>query len=131
MIKTTITMQVNAKELSRIVQMYPKRAKAIVDKFAIDVQADEKKNTHNYGGSHRDTGAMVNGWTVKLSSGGGDGRNIPSPDQDIQAVVGNEVAIYPELWENGHRNFAPEPSLGDAIESNRKPFENAWKGLFV
>ncbi len=127
MIKTSISMLVDIRELDRIMREYPREAKKIVDKAATNVQASAIRNTHTYGGSSRDTSAMINGWVTILTSGAGG--NIPPPRSELEATVGNEVAIYPVLWELGHRGFAPEPSLGDAVESERKPFEKAWKGL--
>lgn len=127
MIRTSISMTVDTRELDRIMREYPKRAKQIIDKAATNVQAGAIKNTHTYGGSNRDTSTMINGWVTILTSGVGG--NIPAPRSELEATVGNEVAIYPMLWEIGHRGFAPEPSLGDAVESERKPFDNAWKGL--
>lgn len=128
MIKTTITMFIDTRKIDQIMREYPKRADAIIDKAAISIQAKAIKNTHRFGGSHRDTGAMINGWVTNLNSGGKGSDLIPKPTGDLQAVVGNEIG-YAYLWEIGHRGFASEPSLGDAVESERKPFENAWKGL--
>lgn len=125
MIKTTITMAVDTRKLDAIIKTSPTLAKRIIDKAATNVQANAIKNTHSYGGSGRDTGAMTNGWVTRLTTGGGG--DIPEPVGDFQATVGNEVDLYPMLWEIGHRGFAPEPSLGDAVEAERRPFARAWQ----
>ncbi len=128
MIKATLKMTIDTRELDHLIVEHPKRASKIIDKAAKNVQGGAKLKTHTYGGSHRDTGAMINGWAVNLSGGGGGGSNIPASENELQAVVGNEVE-YSYLWEVGHRGFAPEPSLGDAVEAEREPFERAWRGL--
>ncbi len=129
MINTTITMFIDTDKLDQIMRDYPKEADAIIDKAAINIQAQARKNTHSFGGSRRDTAAMINGWATNLVSGGKGSDLIPKPSGDLQAVIGNEVAVYPLLWEIGHAGFAPEPSLGNAVEAEREPFNNAWKGL--
>lgn len=129
MIKPTVSMSIDTRKLDTLMREYPKRAEKIVNKAAINVQGNAIQNTHTYGGSHRDTGAMIGGWVVNLAGGGGGGE-IPMPSDDLQAVVGNEVE-YSYLWEVGHRGFSPEPALGDAVEAERRPFERAWKGLLV
>lgn len=128
MIKTTIKMEIDTSKLEHLMREYPKEADKIVDKAAINIQAAAKMKTHSYGGSHRDTGAMINGWVTNLNTGGKGSDRIPQKVGDLQAVIGNEVE-YSYLWEVGHRGFAPEPSLGDAVEAERESFERAWRGL--
>lgn len=129
-IKTTITMSIDTRKLDELIREYPRAVDAIIDKAAISIQGRAIQNTHTFGGSNRDTGAMIGGWVTNLNTGGKGSDRIPLPDQDFQAVVGNEVE-YALFWELGHGNFAPEPALGDAVEAERQPFERAWKGLLA
>lgn len=139
-----IGIELNTEKLDFLLRVCPKRTREIINKAAIDIQADAMQNTERV-----DTGAMMNGWAVRLTGGGrasGAGSDMAAvkararalnPDAMIvtmpapgegHAVVGN-VVNYAYYWEIGHHSFPPEHMLTRAVEKNRGPFLDAFNHL--
>jgi HK97 gp10 family phage protein len=106
-----ITVRIDRRRLTALLNGTGPRAKAVLDKTARDVEAGAKQRCPV------DTGALRNSIHVE-----------PPSDLFKRTIAdGMEYGIYVEM---GARGRPPKPFMAPALENVRRAFAQAWEALF-